>query len=142
MEKAILTIASAAALCLAATAAVQPGENILENGTFACDQMPFPPLWSTSDPDACRGHAQGGPDGLPYLSITGDGKSKGEAIVRQYNLTLAEGGRYRISARVRTRVDAWLKAHPVCAAICVAHRPGDVPPGFTRECVLGLGGRR
>ena len=45
------------------------------------------------------------------------------------------------AARVRTRVDAWLKAHPVCAAICVAHRPGDVPPGFTRECVLGLGGR-
>ena len=38
-------------------------------------------------------------------------------------------------------VDAWLKAHPACAAICVAHRPGDVPPGFTRECVLGLGGR-
>lgn len=126
MEKAILTIASAAALCLAATAAVQPGENILENGTFACDQMPFPPLWSTSDPDACRGHAQGGPDGLPYLSITGDGKSKGEAIVRQYNLTLAEGGRYRISARVRTRAfesknagvmvinGGWSK----CAAIC------------------------
>lgn len=45
------------------------------------------------------------------------------------------------AARVRTRVDAWLKAHPACAAICVAHRPGDVPPGFTRECVLGLGGR-
>lgn len=44
------------------------------------------------------------------------------------------------AARVRTRVDAWLKAHPACAAICVAHRPGDVPPGFTRECVLGLGG--
>ena len=45
------------------------------------------------------------------------------------------------AARVRTRVDAWLRAHPACAAICVAHRPGDVPPGFTRECVLGLGGR-
>ena len=41
------------------------------------------------------------------------------------------------AARVRTRAAAWLKAHPACTAICVAHRPEDVPPGFTRECVLG-----
>ncbi len=41
------------------------------------------------------------------------------------------------AARVRARAAAWLKAHPACTAICVAHRPEDVPPGFTRECVLG-----
>lgn len=41
------------------------------------------------------------------------------------------------AARVRARVATWLKAHPACAAICVAHRPEDVPPGFTHECVLG-----
>ena len=40
------------------------------------------------------------------------------------------------AARVRRRVADWLAAHPACAAICVAHRPEDVPPGFTHECVL------
>ncbi len=32
---------------------------------------------------------------------------------------------------LRARVAAWLAAHPACTAICVAHRPDDVPPGFT-----------
>lgn len=36
----------------------------------------------------------------------------------------------RAAARLRRRVDTWLKAHPGSTAICVAHRPADIPPGF------------
>ncbi len=43
----------------------------------------------------------------------------------------------RAAAKLRQRVGAWLKSHPDSTAICVAHRPGDIPPGFTREVVLG-----
>ena len=103
MEKAIWTVVSAAVLCLTATAAVQPGENILENGTFECDQLPFPWMWSTTTPAVCHGNVSGGPDGLPYLSIGGDAGSSDEVSARQYGLTLAEGARYRLSARVRTK---------------------------------------
>ncbi len=37
---------------------------------------------------------------------------------------------------LRARVAAWLAAHPACTAICVAHRSGDVPPGFTHTLDL------
>ena len=33
--------------------------------------------------------------------------------------------------RLRARVARYLKRHPSCTAICVAHRADDVPPGFT-----------
>ena len=33
--------------------------------------------------------------------------------------------------RLRARVARYLKKHPSCTAICVAHRADDVPPGFT-----------
>ena len=36
----------------------------------------------------------------------------------------------RDAARLKRRVAAWLKAHPACAAICVAHRDEDIPSGF------------
>ncbi len=39
---------------------------------------------------------------------------------------------------LRARVAAWLAAHPACTAICVAHRPDDVPPGFTHTLDLTL----
>ena len=42
--------------------------------------------------------------------------------------------------RLRGRVERYLAAHPACAAICVAHRPEDVPAGFTRH--LSLDGRK
>lgn len=38
--------------------------------------------------------------------------------------------------RLKKRVAGWLKKHTSCAAICVAHRTEDVPPGF--ESVLSL----
>ena len=34
------------------------------------------------------------------------------------------------AVRLKRRVSSWLKAHPACAAICVAHREEDIPAGF------------
>ena len=36
-------------------------------------------------------------------------------------------------SRILSRISRWLAAHPRVAAICVAHRRGHVPVGFTRE---------
>ena len=38
--------------------------------------------------------------------------------------------------RLRARVARYLASHPDCTAICVAHRPDDVPPGFSRRIEL------
>ena len=38
----------------------------------------------------------------------------------------------RAAAKLKRRVSAWLRRHPACTAICVAHRPEDVPEGFER----------
>ena len=38
--------------------------------------------------------------------------------------------------RLRVRVARYLAAHPGCTAICVAHRPDDIPPGFTQRLDL------
>ena len=38
--------------------------------------------------------------------------------------------------RLRARVARYLASHPDCTAICVAHRPDDVPPGFSRRIDL------
>ena len=42
----------------------------------------------------------------------------------------------RDAAKLKRRVAAWLKAHPACAAICVAHRDEDVPAGFPHALSL------
>jgi molybdate transport system ATP-binding protein len=41
--------------------------------------------------------------------------------------------------RLRVRVARYLSAHPSCTAICVAHRPEDVPPGFPLSMRLSTG---
>lgn len=38
--------------------------------------------------------------------------------------------------KLKRRVDSWLNAHPGCTAICVAHRPEDVPQGFSHTLAL------
>lgn len=38
--------------------------------------------------------------------------------------------------RLLRKVGAWLDRHPRTAAICVAHRPDHVPPGFSLELTL------
>ena len=45
-------------------------------------------------------------------------------------------------AGVLSRISEWLDAHPRVAAICVAHRRGHVPAGFTPELSLPRGSRR
>lgn len=40
---------------------------------------------------------------------------------------------------VLARVSEWLDSHPRVAAICVAHKRGHVPDGFTRRLVLKAG---
>jgi ABC-type molybdenum transport system ATPase subunit/photorepair protein PhrA len=42
-------------------------------------------------------------------------------------------------AGILSRISAWLDSHPRVAAICVAHRRGHVPAGFTHE--LSLAGK-
>jgi len=42
----------------------------------------------------------------------------------------------REAARLLRRVSSWLDRRPSCTAICIAHRPDDVPPGF--ELVMRL----
>ena len=42
----------------------------------------------------------------------------------------------RAAERIKKRIAGWLRAHPACTAVCVAHRPEDVPPGFNLECRL------
>ena len=39
-------------------------------------------------------------------------------------------------AGILSRISAWLDSHPRVAAICVAHRRGHVPAGFTHELSL------
>lgn len=42
----------------------------------------------------------------------------------------------RDAATLKSRVGKWLAADPARTAICVVHRPEDIPPGFTRQVSL------
>ncbi|MDO5318814.1 MAG: ATP-binding cassette domain-containing protein, partial [bacterium] len=42
----------------------------------------------------------------------------------------------RAAEKLKRRVDTWLKTHRDCTAICVAHRPEDVPPDFPHMLAL------
>ncbi|MBR1588343.1 MAG: ATP-binding cassette domain-containing protein [Kiritimatiellae bacterium] len=42
------------------------------------------------------------------------------------------------ASRLCRRVARYLASRPDCAAICVAHRPDDVPPGFSRRIDLQM----
>lgn len=42
----------------------------------------------------------------------------------------------RAAAKLKRRVDKWLNEHLGCTAICVAHRPEDVPPDFAYTLAL------
>ena len=39
--------------------------------------------------------------------------------------------------RLRSRIARYLSSRPDCTAICVAHRPDDIPPGFGMSISLG-----
>ena len=88
------------------TAQVEPGENIIANGRFDSDQMVVPPCWklekARSD-DICRCEASGGPDGIPCVTFSNRGNGLESFSLRQYEHELVPGGRYRFSAKVRTK---------------------------------------
>ena len=98
----MLSIASAL-LAAAALAAVEPGENLLANGTLEADQAEFPPFWSlNSHSKPCfKWHPSGGPDGLPYISVHAE--KTPDVRLRQFGMDLVKDGRYRISMKVRTK---------------------------------------
>ncbi len=83
-------------------------DNLILNGKFEADQVDVPTYWRSSDPDgslnilSCR--PSGGPGGIPDVRFANPpGRKLQTASLRQYDLTLVKGGRYRISAWVRTR---------------------------------------
>ena len=85
-----------------AFAAVGENENLLLNGRFEADQAVLPPFWGARPADQVTWKPSGGPNGLPYVTLQPKEGKKNEVNFRQYGLRLAEGGRYRISAYVRT----------------------------------------
>lgn len=83
-------------------------DNLLLNGRFEADQVEVPSFWRSSDPDGvlhiltCR--SAGGPGGIPCVSFFNKPGGKVRTFsLRQYDMTLVKGGRYRISAWVRTK---------------------------------------
>ena len=83
-------------------------DNLILNGKFEADQVDVPTYWRSSDPDgvlkimSCR--PSGGPGGIPSVRFINPSGGKIQTFsLRQYDLTLVKGGRYRISAWVRTR---------------------------------------
>ena len=106
MRSGIVRAAACAAVLACAgvcVSAVEPGENIVLNGAFEADQASSPPFWNVNMQGKTSWKPSGGPDGRPYLSISSDERESGEATIRQYGLRLVEGGKYRISAYVRTK---------------------------------------
>ena len=85
-----------------------PAKNLLLNGKFEADQVDVPTYWRSSDAEgalkilSCR--PSGGPNGIPSVRFFNKPGSKLQSItLRQYDLTLVKGGRYRLSAWVRTK---------------------------------------
>ena len=85
-----------------------PAKNLLLNGKFEADQVDVPTYWRSSDVEgapkilSCR--PSGGPDGIPSVRFfNAPGGKPQSTSLRQYDLTLVKGGRYRISAWVRTK---------------------------------------
>ena len=86
-------------------AKVDPGENIISNGRFDCDQMKVPPCWILNEnSDECECNSSGGPGGIPCVTFSNaTGAPKRRFCLRQYGLTLVPGAKYRLSAKVRTK---------------------------------------
>ena len=83
-------------------------DNLILNGRFEADQVEVPTYWRSSDPDgtlkimSCL--PSGGPGCVPGVRFANPpGRKLQTASLRQYDLTLVKGGRYRISAWVRTK---------------------------------------
>ena len=102
------TARAALAAFVVCAVAMCPAKNLLLNPMFEADQVDVPSYWRSSDPDGvlkvltCR--SSGGPGGMPSVRFFNKpgGKTK-DFSLRQYDITLVKGGRYRVSAWVRTK---------------------------------------
>ena len=111
--------AAAVLICAsAAFGAVEPGENILENGTLEADQTEYPVGWSIyiRDRKLVKWMPSGGPDALPHFRFASSAPEPQDTSVRQGGLSLVTNGTYRLSVRVRTKNFSYKHAGAVIAA--------------------------
>lgn len=95
---------SAFCCALALRSEVKLGENILLNGRLETDQTEMPLYWTVGGPSGCVAlEPSAGPGGVPCVTFRNTQRKKGEFTLRQYGLTLATNGLYRISAQIRTK---------------------------------------
>ncbi|MFP4249427.1 MAG: carbohydrate binding domain-containing protein, partial [Armatimonadota bacterium] len=85
-----------------AFAAVEPGENLLINGTFETEQLDFPMFWQKGGEHTSY-DATGGPDGAGAVVFSNpEGLEGVRATCRQHDLLVREGETYKMSAWVKT----------------------------------------
>jgi hypothetical protein len=83
-------------------AAVEPGENLLINGSFETQQLGFPMFWQGGDNTSYD--ATGGPDGKGAVIFSNpEGLAGARATCRQHDLRVVAGETYKMSAWVKTR---------------------------------------
>ena len=88
----------AAAVAVAAVAPAFEG-NVLLNGSLTADQTDVPSWWSLSgEKDRVVLESSGGPNGAPAVRFRG---GKGGITLRQYGLSVATNGRYKVSCWVK-----------------------------------------
>lgn len=93
-----------------ASAEVDKGSNLIVNGQFEADQAALPPFWSyPGETSRLKWSPQGGPDGLPYLTVVGS--TSEDLEFRQWGLALSSNGTYRLSFLARTRGGAGVRAN-------------------------------
>lgn len=108
MKGCVLTavLVAGALIGTTACAAVRPGENFVDNGTFEIDQEVLPPEWGifplTVKPPECL--PNGGPGGKPALRLTaGKDEMIADWRIFQSGYGFAHGGTFRLRGWVRTK---------------------------------------
>lgn len=98
-----LLVAACAALSLLAR--VEPGENIVHNGTLDSDRSPLPLGWLLTGNDAadCTCDPNGYLGAMPSVKFSNPGPEPKSLTLRQGGITLVPGAKYRISAKIRTK---------------------------------------
>ena len=85
-----------------ALAAVEPGDNLLINGSFETEQLGFPMFWQKGG-DHTSYDPTGGPDGAAAVVFSNpDGLEGVRSTCRQHDLRVLAGETYKLSAWVNT----------------------------------------
>ena len=93
----------AAAVAVAAVASAFEG-NVLLNGSLLADQTDVPSWWSlTGAKERMVLESSGGPKGAPAVRLIGKAGEKGGVLLRQYGLSVATNGRYKVSCWVKAK---------------------------------------